>query len=107
MAYDGGTTSRTFGDAFSDPASRARLNSRLNHRGLIIDLGGAGAVDYLEYFMCWQLTQVLAPSVAEKVPPAVVRRALRAVSNLSPKCRDPSVAPRASRGDGQFVLEIG
>jgi hypothetical protein len=36
-------------------------------------IGSAESVDYRQYFMGWQLTRVLRPSLTEKVSPAVVR----------------------------------
>ena len=74
MADDGEVDPLAFEGVFGDAASRACLNSRVNMMGSTIDLGKASSMDYREYFMCWQLTRVLALSVAEKVPPALVRR---------------------------------
>jgi hypothetical protein len=45
----------------------------VNITGLLVDLGSAENMDFRQHFMCWQLTRVLRPSLAEKVSPSVVR----------------------------------
>lgn len=73
MINSGEAESRAVAGAVRGAMGQIRLDAAVNITGLLVDMGSAESVDYRQHFMCWQLTTVLRPSLAEKVAPAVVR----------------------------------
>lgn len=57
----------------SGKEDQGSLYAGVHLAGLLIDQDWADSADSRRFFMCWQLTTVLAPSLAEIVPPAVTR----------------------------------
>lgn len=74
------TEFRAVAAAVAGAADQARLESGVNMTGLLLDMGTADTPDVRRYFLCWQLTRSLAPSLAELVPSAVVREVRRATA---------------------------
>lgn len=86
------TESRAIAAAVAGAADQSRLDAGVNITGLLIDLDNTDHTDARRYLMCWHLTRVLAPSLAEKVRPALVRKA-RGTSTPPPQ---PSAPPHQS-----------
>lgn len=73
MVSSGEAESRAVAGAVRGAIGQARLDAGVNITGLLVDMGSADSVDFRQHLMCWQLTRVLRPSLAEKVQPSVVR----------------------------------
>ncbi len=73
MIGSGEAESRAVASAIRGAVAASRLDAGVNIAGLLVDLNVAVDADCRQLFMCWQLTRVLGPSLAEKVPPPVVR----------------------------------
>lgn len=84
--------------AVAGAVDQAPLDAGVNLTGLLIDMDRADSVDSRRYFMCWQLTRVLAPSLAEKVPPDVARKVVNGKRGAQPPVDPRDQFPPASRG---------
>ncbi|MGH4026819.1 MAG: hypothetical protein ACRDRV_19780 [Pseudonocardiaceae bacterium] len=87
--------------AVAGAVGQARLDAGVNLTGLLIDMDRADSIDCRRFFMCWQLTRVLAPSLAEKVSPAVVRHVLGRISEKQQST--PEFTTQTSRPFGQAL----
>ncbi|HEX2301027.1 MAG TPA: hypothetical protein VHH34_21385 [Pseudonocardiaceae bacterium] len=75
--------------AVAGAVGQAPLDAGVNLTGLLIDMDRADSVDSRRYFMCWQLTRVLAPSLAEKVSPALARKVINGQQPAPPQSVPP------------------
>lgn len=97
------TGNEEFAAAVAGAVGQAPLDAGVNLTGLLIDMDRADSIDSRRYFMCWQLTRVLAPTLTEKVSPALARKVINGKQPASPRIVPPG---RESRPVGSQIQPV-
>ena len=96
MIGNGEAETRAVAGAVKAAVDQVHLDAGVNITGMLVDLDAADDLDSRQYFMCWLLTSVLGSSLAEIVPPAVVRSVVNSKKAALPYLAPPNRGPRCA-----------
>jgi len=96
MIGNGEAETRAVAGAVKAAVDQVHLDAGVNITGMLVDLDAADDLDSRQHFMCWLLVSVLGPSLAEIVPPAVVRSVVSSKEAALPYLAPPNRGPRCA-----------